>query len=360
MGLDGTDAFKEMRLDFENQMRRIQKAINQLDPPDPNTFAQKLAAGLGKVGSFLTAGGGAGGGGAIGAAEGALGVMSSGGASALAAAAGPAGGLVSGAIALGEQGDAAYDAEVERKAQKSADKRGESAAATRESLLGQGFSEEQVAARGFSEEDVAAAGEVTKEDTAAAEKATDRGEEMAGVVQQAVEGVIGGIKSIIEGLPEILEFLIPALITDLPIAIITAVLKSLPKMIRMIFVGLPTALYKGFIKGFRDMWKAVKKFFKDIFSLGFQTGSSYIPKTGRFILHQGERVLPASGASTGGQERGLAAFAGGSQKANVTLNASVIDPDTIPALSRIIEKSLGSTGRAESSFFGSQSPTTSI
>lgn len=357
-GITGTSEFKLMADNMEKQLGRVQRAINSLQPPDAATFREKMGAGLKGLASYLTGGGVGGGGGVAGAMEGAVGVMASGGASALSALAGPAGGAVSAAIGLGQQGDAAYDAEVQEKAQKAAAKRQEKMAKQGEAMRAQGYSEEQISEAGFGQEAVAKAGEVTGADIKKAEAGTDRGEMMGEVVQQAVTGLIEGIKSIIIGLPEILEVLIPALITELPTALITASLKMIPKLVVSIFRDLPVALWKGFVKGFQQVWRAIKRFFADLFSFGFQQGG-YVPSTGSYILHQGERVVPNTGAATGGARQGLAAF-GGPSGAQVTVNTAVVDPDTIPALGRMIDSALGTFGSGTVPVLGTTNPTTSL
>jgi hypothetical protein len=357
-GIAGTAGFQEMAGSFEIQMQRIQAAIHRLEPPSPESWQEHLGAGLKGLGSFLTAGGGKDGGGALGAAEGAMGVIASGGASALAAAAGPAGGLVSGALALGQQGDAAYDAEVDRKAQEAAAERAEGMQSKADQMAAGGATQEQIDAAGYGQEDIAEAGQVTQEDEMAAAADTDRGEMMGDVVKQAVEGVIDGIKSIIVGLPDILAELIPMLLTELPAALIASTLKMIPKLVVAIVRDIPVGIYKGAKRAFHAVWSAIKSFFRSVFSLGIMQSGGYIPKTGSYVLHQGERVVPSSGASTGAAQQGLQAFAGGSS--NLTIQTSVVDPDTIPALTRIMEQHMGSMGRTTSPLLGAQSPVTEI
>jgi len=417
LGIAGTEAFAAMAAAAEANLARIQAAIDGLQPPKkiqsqlskalgrpligigramanffkpvtdvgkkaadgirkltniiPQEFKDALKNEMKAVGQSMSGlakvltGGAAGSGvGAAGVAQGALGVVSSGGATAVEAAASMAFGAGAGPVAgaamqLGMGGAQQYEQAKAEKAQEIAAKRQEEMAAEREQKLAQGFSEEQLAAQGLSAEDVSEAGQVTKEDEAKAEQQVDRGEEMGKFVEGLVMGVVEGIKSIIVGLPDILETLIPILLTEFPAAIISSLFRMIPKMIRMWFVELPKALFKGVKKAFNAIWRSIKKFFKDIFSFGFATGTSAVPKTGRYILHQGERVVPSNGASTGTAESGLAAFAGPSGP-QVTLNAAVVSPDTVPALSRILEGSLGAYGRTTSPFFGTKTPETSI
>ena len=190
-------------------------------------------------------------------------------------------------------------------------------------------------------------------------KDTDRGEMMGEVVEQAVQGLIDGIRSIIIGLPDILEVLIPALLTELPTALITASLRMIPKLVVAIFRDLPVALYEGFVRGVTEIWRAVQRFFQNLFSWKKKATGGYIPKTGAYVLHQGERVVPSSGADSGGARQGLAAFSGPSGP-QVTVTTSVVAPDTIPALGRMLDSALGTYGRGTVPVFGSTDPTTSI
>ena len=318
--------------------------------------------------------------GGTGTIGGAIGVVQSGGASALtgavggmaeaqalsggatgqaAAAAGMgAAGAAGAAMQLGMGGAQQYEQAKSEKAQEIATQRQEKMAKKREKLLEEGLSEEQLAEQGLSQEDVAGAGEVTRADEAKAMKEVDRGEEMGKFVEGLVEGVIQGIISLIVGLPDILETVIPLLVTELVPALISAALRMIPKMLKMLFYGLPKALGEGFIRGFNKVWRAISQFFREMFSIGKKQSGGYIPKTGRYVLHQGERVMPASGTATG-TARGLAAFTGGGGP-SLTVNASVVDPDTIPALSKIIDKSMGSYGRTTNPIFGTKNPITSI
>lgn len=288
----------------------------------------------------------------------AAGADAAGQAAAAAGAAGPAGAAAGAALQIGMGGAQAFEqAKAERAAEIAANRQSKKQQ-QRDQMLSQGFSEEQVAQAGLSQEDVAKAGEVTKEDEKKAAQQVDRGEEMGKFVEGMVMGVVEGIKSLIVGLPNILEELIPILLTEFPVAIITSLFKMIPKMLKMLFSGLPKALFKGFVRGFKAIWKAIKNFFADIFSFGFQTGG-YVPKDGRYILHQGERVVPATGAGTGTASAGLQAFTG-SGGSNITVNTAVVDPDTVPALSRIFQSQVGSFGRTNTQFFGQKSPVESI
>lgn len=302
--------------------------------------------------------------------------MSSGGLSALSAA-GPVGAGAASLIGVGQAGDQAFDAEVAKKASESAKDRQKSMKDRRDAMREQGYSKEEIEAAGLGDDAITEAGKVTEEDKAAAAEDTDRGEMMAETVKAAVQGVIDGIKSLLVGLPDILSDLIPMLLIDLPTAIIESIpelveklipvllfelpkaiilmlVRVVPKLLKMLFMDLPKALFIGISKWWTKVWNAIV----DLFSFGFQTGG-YVPKTSSYMLHQGERVVPASGAGSGTATQGLAAFTGGSGP-NVTINTNVVDPDSLLGLSRLINDEMGPNGRATVPIWGATDPVTSI
>lgn len=314
---------------------------------------------------------------AIGDAAGAaVDFLSSGGTSALAGA-GPIGAAAAGAIQLGQQGDAAFDSAVSDLARQLAQDRQRELQQQRQAMEAKGATEAEMAAAGLTQSEIQAAGQVTEEDLAAAEAQTDRGEVMADIVTQSVQSVIDGIRSIIDGLPQILselipmllielpeaiiesfpelvEELIPVIITELPKALFMMSLRLIPRLLRMLFIDLPSSIYNGMIDWWKSVWGAIKEFF----SFGFATGG-YVPRTGLALVHQGERVIPANGAGTGTATAGLQAFMGGGGT-NVTINTNVVDPDSIPALGRMLERDLGAHGRVENDLFGRPDPFNSI
>ena len=250
--------------------------------------------------------------------------------------------------------------------------------AERDKMKAAGFTEEEMAAQGFGQEDVAAAGQVTQDDLSAAEEDLDKDQIMAEQISGAVQGVIEGIMNIASALPEILSELIPMLLTDLPLALIEMIgplieelipvlleelpkalfnllFKVLPRLVKALLMDLPKALVQGLVKWWGKVWSGIKKFFKSVFSFGILQTGGYIPKTGMALLHQGERVVPSNGASTGTADKGLAAFTGGGAKSNITINTSVVDPEAIPSLGRLLDQHLGAYGQMEIPIFGSQS-----
>ena len=299
--------------------------------------------------------------------SGATDIMSTGGMGLLGSA-GPMGGAAAGLIGMGQSGDAEYQSQVADAAKEIAAERQKEMQAEADKLKAAGASEEVLAQQGLSSEDIAAAGEVTAADTAQAEKGIDRDDVMSDMVTGAVESVIEGIKGILSALPDMIsallpvilidlpmalldmipkfiEEIIPVLIFDLPAALLKMAFKLIPKLVVAIFRDIPVAIFKGFKRGFKSIWKAIK----DFFSFGFQTGG-FIPKTGQYLLHQGERVVPSSGAGTGTATKGLGAFNTGGT--SLTINTMTMSPDAVPDLGRLIDAELGSGGRTTVPIFG--------
>ena len=366
--------------DMANEFANAQKKATELGPQAVAAFDKvktgminsmgEMAAAIPKAkGAEFAAAAGAG-------MSGAADVMSSGGMGLLASA-GPMGAGASALIGIGQQGEEAYQAEVADEAQSTADERAAELQKKADKMKAAGASEQALAAQGLSAEDIAQAGEVTDKDIAGAEGEVDRGEVMAEQVKNVVTGVIDGISALLEGLPDILSTLIPLLLIDLPMSlieaipalieelipvllfelpkgIITMLIKVVPKILKMLFMDLPVALFKGIAKWWTGVWKAIK----DLFSFGFQTGG-YVPKTSNYILHQGERVVPASGAGTGTASKGLAAFGMGGGR-SLTVNTQVVHPDSIATLSTLIDDEMGAHGRSTVPIWGSSSISRSI
>jgi hypothetical protein len=105
---------------------------------------------------------------------------------------------------------------------------------------------------------------------------------------------------------------------------------------------------KGISEAIIFLGKKVWDGLKEGFSGEFATGG-YVDRTGMALVHQGERIIPASGASTG--TASMLAGGGGGGGVNLTINTNVVDPNAIPALVREIERAYGSWGRGSSPLF---------
>ena len=176
------------------------------------------------------------------------------------------------------------------------------------------------------------------------------------------------INNVVVGLVEVL----PEIVGEIPLALIDAfpdilkgALEAIPKMLMKFSLELPLAIAKGSIQALREIWETVKKWlgnaleklspkgvvkglgsgFKSVVGsigsvLGFQTGG-FVRNTGLHMLHAGERVLPTSGASTQAMFAGAENIGGGQA---VTINTSVVDPNAIDGLARMLQRELGNFG----------------
>ena len=197
--------------------------------------------------------------------------------------------------------------------------------------------------------------------------------------------------------PEFVEAFVPALIeallrsaVDFGIAMLTAPIE----MIRTVIVDLPLLIAERLGEILRDWWDQASEFLANLFTLqwreagiidpdrtagdraktagrvalgigtggiselalamgrafkegsGMQTGG-FVDRTGIALVHQGERVVPATGASTQ-TARGMM---GGGTSASITINTNVVDPNSIPALVSEIERHFGNFGRGTSPLF---------
>lgn len=176
------------------------------------------------------------------------------------------------------------------------------------------------------------------------------------------------INNVVVGLVEVL----PEIVGEIPLALIDAfpdilkgALEAIPKMLLKFSLELPLAIAKGSIQALKEIWETVKKWlgnaleklspkgvvkglgsgFKSVVGsigsvLGFQTGG-FVRNTGLHMLHAGERVLPTSGASTQAMFAGAENIGGGQA---VTINTSVVDPNAIDGLARMLQRELGNFG----------------
>ncbi len=328
LGPEAVAAFREVEEGMIASMSAIAAAIPQARREERN---RRIGEGLSRTADALSSGG--------------LSVL---------AGAGPIGAGAASLIGFGQQGDQAFDAAVAETAQEAADERAAALEEQRDQLKEQGASEAELAAAGLSDEDIAAAGEVTAADISQAESETDRGEIMGEIAADAVRGVIDGIKSLLIGLPDIVDELLPVILFELPIALAKSLVKMAQGTAKRLLVDLPSA----FAKGLGDWWRRTWALIKDFFSFGFQTGG-YVNRTGMALVHQGERVIPSNGAGTGTATAGLQAFMG-QPSTNLTINTATVDPDSIPALGRLLERDLGAHGRVENDLFGTVAPFTSL
>lgn len=347
LGPEGISAFNAVSDSMTKNMEELASTIPEIVKKEK---AAALAAGVGAV------------------AGGAADIMQTGGVGMLGGM-GPIGAAAAGLIGAGKMGATAYDQAVDKQAALFAQQRQEQMKQARAMQEARGATEAELIAMGLGREDIAEAGEVTEKDIAKAEKATDRGEQTANAIRQIIEGVNAAVLNLITTLPDVLMMLtkgiatklpmalmdvipqlikelIPVLLFKLPEAILKMIVKLVPTILKMFFVDLIPAIFKGVARWWRNVWKAIRNFF----TIGKKQTGGFIPRTDAYLLHQGERVVPASGASTGTSSKGLGAFTAGSP--SLTVNTNVVSPDTISDLSILIDREMGAMGRGTVPIWG--------
>ena len=180
-------------------------------------------------------------------------------------------------------------------------------------------------------------------------------------LKEFISNVISGL---VEVLPEIIGEVPLALIDALP-ELILGTLRALPKILVRLFITLTISIAKGAGMALREIWETMKKWLSNALEkispkgavksigsgikslgktiggvLGFQTGG-YVRNTGLHLLHAGERIIPTSGASTQAVMAGAENIGSGQA---VTINTSVVDPNAIDGLARMLQRELGSFG----------------
>ena len=188
------------------------------------------------------------------------------------------------------------------------------------------------------------------------------------MVEANVEGFIKGFEVLITQLPGVISNTIPRILGEMIPDLIVSLVENAPAIAKAFLIDLPIALSEAFGKAFARIWDAIKDFFskllgfeefsdktKDTFHAltlglfeGKQTGGM-IDRTGLFMLHQNERVIPSSGAAPQGA-RGM--MAGGGGGVNITINTNVVDPNSIDQLGRMLQRHFGSMGRSTLPIFG--------
>ena len=84
-----------------------------------------------------------------------------------------------------------------------------------------------------------------------------------------------------------------------------------------------------------------------------QTGG-FINETGLQLLHQGERVIPSTGASTSAMQAAAGNIGGSGQTINISTN--VVDPNALESLGRLLDRQFGERGRSRAGIFSNAEP----
>ena len=198
------------------------------------------------------------------------------------------------------------------------------------------------------------------------------------------------VRSLVTVIPELLSTLPVILARNIPF-IIMGFLKALPKIVKAFLFDMPVAFLKGILMWWRKAWKDIKYAFSTggerlgqrgregrrargglaagaiggaaactavlpgigtavgalvgglIGLIGSKQTGGFIQNDGLFMLHAGERVLPATGAATSSMVQ-AAGNIGGGQVINIHTN--VVDPNSIRQLGILLNREFGSKGRS--------------
>ena len=218
---------------------------------------------------------------------------------------------------------------------------------------------------------------------------------MGGKGAKAIKAELKGfIKNIITALVDVL----PDVLVDLPVILVNAIprlvgglIKAIPRLIGALVFKLPIAIFKGVGMWFVKAWKMIKaalaelnpfkkkggiftpqktagrarlavatlgvseviRAFKGLFKGGKLTGGFTTGGTGLYMLHQGERVIPSTGASTSAM-MAAAGNIGSGQTINISTN--VVDPNALESLGRLLDRQFGERGRSRAGIFSNAEP----
>ena len=197
-------------------------------------------------------------------------------------------------------------------------------------------------------------------------------DDLAGAVDVLVAGVLELPELLTEALPQVMEEMIASLAENAPqiaAALVQALLLAMPSMVAAMVRGVfdaMTAMVDAILSSVglgqqgRETIGGFGRVAAGIATAGrseivraltdcreYQTGG-YVDRTGLAMVHAGERVTPAHGAAT---HTTRAAMGGGGGGVNLTVNTNVVDPNSIPALVREIERVFGQNGRGSSPLF---------
>jgi len=172
----------------------------------------------------------------------------------------------------------------------------------------------------------------------------------------------------IEALPEIVGKVIPEFIVGMVESLPAVIIEAIPALIgaqgkafRKLFVELPFYFAKGVWDGLTAWWDKVRSWVENLFSLAKDGGvvdqtkswlndvtggrvfeqGGFVDRTGLAMVHAGEQVVPAGSTANAAQASRMGVGGG----VTVQVNTAVLDPDTIPALVRLINEQLGDYGR---------------
>tara|TARA_Y100000361_G_scaffold35041_1_gene29469 strand:- start:2552 stop:4582 length:2031 start_codon:yes stop_codon:yes gene_type:complete len=196
---------------------------------------------------------------------------------------------------------------------------------------------------------------------------------LSAIGQMGTEQIVESFKASIGGVIKAIFEVIPQLIVELPQAIVEGFLVGLVDALRKLFAFLIENMFrpnKEKRKARRDEFRenledsGISKFEQSLLMLitgpkakdkvnkrleKMHTGTSFVDRTGAFLLQAGEAVIPNSGTTT----QGMAKRMSGGGGMNVTINTNVVDQNSIRGLGRLLENEFSSFGRSTSPLFNS-------
>ena len=207
--------------------------------------------------------------------------------------------------------------------------------------------------------------------------------------------LIKAIPKLIGGIVKAVPLIAKSMFVDLPRQLIMTfgqwLVKAIGGFFKFFITGMPQAIWKGVKKWFADAWKTIKAALSDLnpfkkkggiftpektagrvrlavatggisevvrglkglFKGSKQTGG-FINETGLQLLHQGERVIPSTGASTSAMQAAAGNIGGGGQTINISTN--VVDPNALESLGRLLDRQFGERGRSRAGIFSNAEP----
>jgi len=210
------------------------------------------------------------------------------------------------------------------------------------------------------------------------------------ILQGLKDSIKGVVKALVQVVPELIVEL-PALLIEMIPVVLEGLFKAIPALVEALIVKMPIAIVKSLFKWWNTIWKAIRDFFfprreerrarraefkenmEDAGVSKFQqallmaftgkkgkesinerlekmhTGTSFVDRTGAFLLQAGEAVIPKSGTTTQGMVKRMSGGGG----MNVTINTNVVDQNSIRGLGRLLENEFSSFGRSTSPLFNS-------
>ena len=207
--------------------------------------------------------------------------------------------------------------------------------------------------------------------------------------------LIKAIPKLIGGIVKAVPLIAKSMFVDLPRQLIMTfgqwLVKAIGGFFKFFITGMPQAIWKGVKKWFADAWQTIKAALSDLnpfkkkggiftpektggrvalavatggisevvrglkglFKGSKQTGG-FINETGLQLLHQGERVIPSTGASTSAMQAAAGNIGGGGQTINISTN--VVDPNALESLGRLLDRQFGERGRSRAGIFSNAEP----